>query len=78
MKVQTLVDNFVWLSKAYTKAKAKVAWDTTILPLTKGRIKTLDLEVQTSSLRAKMLIQGLNPRPEPRKIFIRHRVDQLR
>jgi hypothetical protein len=56
-----------------------VAWDITIVPWTKGpKIKILDLEVQTSTLLVKILIQGLNPRLEPWKILIHHKVDQLR
>jgi hypothetical protein len=62
-KVKTLVHNFVWSSKANSKAKAKVAWDATILPLTKGGIKILDPKAQTSTLLAKTLIRGFNPRP---------------
>jgi len=78
-KVKTFVCNFVWLGKTSSKAKAKVAWDTTILPWTKGpKIKILDLEAQTFTLLIKMLIQGFNLRPKPWKILIRHRVDQLK
>jgi hypothetical protein len=78
-KVKTFVCNFVLLGKTNSKAKAKVAWNTTILPWTKGpKIKILDLKVQTFSLLVKMLIQGLNPRPKPWKILISHRVDQLK
>lgn len=78
-KVKTFVCNFFWLGKTNSKAKVKAAWDTTILPWTKGpKIKILDLEAQTFTLLVKMLIQGLNPRLEPWKILIRHRVDQLK
>jgi len=78
-KVETFVCNFFWLGKIDNKAKAKVAWDTTILPWTRGpRIKILDPEVQTSTLLVKMLIQGLNLGLEPWKIPICHRLDQLR
>jgi hypothetical protein len=79
-KVKSLVHNFVWSSKANSKAKtkAKVTWDITILPLIKVGIKILDIEAQTFALLTKMLIQGFNLRPEPWKIFIHHKVDQLR
>jgi len=56
-KVKTFVCNFVWLGKTNSKAKAKVAWDTTILPWSKSpKIKILDLEAQTFTLLVKMLI----------------------
>jgi hypothetical protein len=55
-----------------------MAWDKTILPSINGpKIKILDLEAETFTL-VKMLTRGLNLRPEPWKIFIRHRVDQLK
>jgi len=51
-----LLRNFVWLGKTNSKAKAKVAWDTTILPLTKGGIKIRDPKAQKFALLVKMLI----------------------
>jgi hypothetical protein len=35
-KARNLIKNFVWLGQANGKARAKVSWDTTILPLAKG------------------------------------------
>jgi hypothetical protein len=43
-KVKSLIRNFVWLSQANGKARAKVAWDIAILPLAKGGIKILEPE----------------------------------
>jgi hypothetical protein len=77
-KVKTLVHNYIWSSKSNNKTKVKVTWDTTIFPLTKGGIKILDLEAHTSILFAKMLIQGFNLLPKPWKIFLHHRVDNLK
>jgi hypothetical protein len=70
-----LVHNFVWSSKTNSKAKAKIAWDTTILPLTKGGIKILNPKVQKFALLTKMLIRGSNLGPKPWRIFICHKVD---
>jgi hypothetical protein len=50
------VRNFVWSSKTNSKARAKVAWNITMLPLTKGGIKILDPKVQKFALLVKMLI----------------------
>jgi hypothetical protein len=77
-KVKTLVHNCIWSNKSNNKTRVKVTWDTTILPLTKGGIKILDLEAHTCILFAKMLIQGFNLLPKPWKILLHHRVDNLK
>jgi hypothetical protein len=72
-----LIRNYVWLSQADGKTRAKVAWGTTILPLNNGGIKILDLEAQTIALLTKMLVRGLTPRPKLWKVLLCHWVVNL-
>ncbi len=71
-KVKSLIRNYVCLSQADVKTKAKVAWGSTILPLIDGGIKILDLEAQTITLLTKMLVMGLTPRPKLWKVILCH------
>ncbi len=77
-KVKVLLHNFVWSGKTNNQSRAKVAWDTTILPLVKGGIKIKNPKTQTTTLLAKVLVKGLNPRLEPWKILLRHKINNLR
>lgn len=55
-----------------------MAWGTTIFPLFNGGIKILDLEAQTTTLLAKMLVRGFVPRPKLWKVLLCHWVVNLR
>jgi hypothetical protein len=65
----------VWQTNS--QSKAKIAWDIAILPLTRGGIKILDPKDQITTLFTKMLMKGLNLGPEPWKILLHHRVDNM-
>jgi hypothetical protein len=69
---------FVWLGQATGEARAKVAWDTTTLPLSKRGIKVLDLEVQSTTFLTKMLVKGLALGTKPWEVLLCHRVNNLR
>jgi hypothetical protein len=55
-----------------------VAWDFAIQPHGLGGVKLLDPITQASSLLAKLLIRGLRPGFEPWKIFLLHRLNNIR
>ncbi len=71
-KMKSLIRNLVWSSQADGKARAKVAWDTAILPLAKVGINILDPEAQITTLLTKMLLRGLTPRSKPWKVLLYH------
>jgi hypothetical protein len=69
--------NFIWSEKA-SNARAKVKWETLVLPTTQGGLGIIDPKVQSEALLAKLLIRGLTPGGEPWKEFLRHRANQVR
>jgi hypothetical protein len=70
--------NFVWSSQANGKARAKVAWDTAILPLAKGGINIFDLEAKITTILTKMFIKDFTPWPKPWKVLLCHQVHNLK
>ena len=72
------VRNYIWSGKKESCARAKVKWDTAVLPIVRGGIKILDPQWQTSALPIKLLTRGLSPGYEPWKTLIRFRVAQTR
>jgi hypothetical protein len=63
---------------AHTPARAKVQWDTLVLPTAQGGLGVTDPKSQSKALLAKLLVRGLAPDGEPWKGLIRHKVDQTR
>jgi hypothetical protein len=45
--------------------RAKVGWDSAILPNIQGGVKIFDPFAQASALLAKMITRGLEPGPKP-------------
>jgi hypothetical protein len=70
------VGNFIWSGKA-TNARAKVKWETLILPTSQGGLKIIDPKTQSEALLAKLLIRGLEPGGEPWKELLRHKANQV-
>jgi hypothetical protein len=66
--------NFKWGGKA-ALARAKVKWDTLMLPTTQGGLGIIDPKAQSKAFLAKLLIRGLAPGGEPWKKLIRHKAD---
>jgi hypothetical protein len=56
-QVRGVVRNFIWGEKA-TTTRAKVKWDTLVLPTTKGGLGIIDPKTQFEALLAKLLIKG--------------------
>lgn len=77
LRVRTQIRNFIWSGRADHKARARVAWDTAIIPTIKGGLKVFDPYAQTRALLAKMIPRALIQGPEPWKSFIRYRISQL-
>jgi hypothetical protein len=75
-QVQGVVRNFIWSGKA-TNARAKVKWETLVLPTSQGGLGIIDPETQSEALLAKLLIRGLEPGGEPWKKFLRHKANQV-
>ena len=72
------VRNYIWSGKRESWARAKVRWDTIVLPIVRGGVKVLDPQWQSSALLIKLLIRGLSVGYEPWKSLVRHRVAQSR
>jgi hypothetical protein len=78
LRIRALVRNFIWGGNPDHKVKARVAWDTAIIPTIKGGLKIFDPYAQARALLAKMLNRALVPGAEPWKTFIKHRVANLK
>jgi len=76
-QVRGVVRNFIWGGKA-TTARAKVKWDTLVLPTTKGGLGIIDPKTQSEALLAKLLVRGLTPGGEPWKELLRNKIDQVK
>ena len=72
------VRNYIWSGKRESCARAKVKWDTAVLPIVRGGVKILDPQWQSSALLVKQLIRGLSSGYEPWKVLVRYRVSQTR
>ncbi len=59
-QVRGVVRNFIWSEKA-DNARAKVKWETLVLPIPQGGLGIIDLKTQSKALLAKLLIRGLAP-----------------
>ncbi len=65
-QVRGVVRNFIWGGKA-TIARAKVKWDTLVLPTSKGGLGITDPKTLSKALLAKLFIRALVPGGEPWK-----------
>jgi hypothetical protein len=72
-----IVRNFIWSGKAST-TRAKVKWETLVLPTAQGGLGIIDPKIQSKSLLAKLFIRGLAPGGEPWKELLKHRAGQVR
>jgi hypothetical protein len=57
-QVRGVVRNFIWSGKA-TNARAKVKWETLVLPTSQGGLGIIDPKAQSEALLAKLLVKGL-------------------
>ena len=74
---RALVRNYVWSGQRQSNSRARVKWDTTVLPVVRGGIKILDPQWQ-SALLVKLLLRGLSVGYEPWKALVRYRVAQTK
>ena len=72
------VRNYIWSGKRESCARARVKWDTAVLPIVRGGVKILDPQWQASALLIKLLMRGLSVGYEPWKALVRYRVAQTR
>jgi hypothetical protein len=70
------VKNYIWSGKKESCARAKVRWDTAVLPIVRGGVKILDPQWQASALLIKLLLRGLSVGYKPWKTLVRFRVMQ--
>ncbi len=56
-RVRGVVRNFIWSGKS-TNARAKVKWETLVLPTTQGGLRIIDPKTQSEALLAKLLVRG--------------------
>jgi hypothetical protein len=73
-QVRGVVRNFIWSGKD-VPARAKVKWDTLVLPIAQGGLGIIDPKTQSEALLAKLLVRGLAPGEEPWKELVRHKAD---
>ena len=57
--------------------RAKVAWDSLILPLKQGGVKLLDHELRIQALLVKLFIRGLMLGDAPWRALIQHRINNI-
>jgi len=76
-QIRGIMRNFIWSGKA-SNARAKVKWETLVLPTAQGGLGIIDPKVQSKALLAKLFIRGLVPGGEPWKEFLRHKANQVR
>ena len=60
-----VIRNYIWSRDAYHKARARVAWQTLILPHSLGGVKILDPLNMSLVLLSKFIVQGLEPTKGP-------------
>ena len=71
------IRNYIWLGDAYHIARAKVAWQTLILPHSLGGVEILDPLSTSSALLSKFIIKSLDPTKAPWKTFLLHHINNL-
>ncbi len=76
-QIRGIVRNFIWSGKA-SNARAKVKWETLVLPTAQGGLGIIDPKAQSEALLAKLFVRGLEPGGEPWKELLRHRADQVK
>ena len=72
------IRNYIWSGKRESCARAKVKWDTAILPIVQGGVKILDPQWKASALLIKLLTRGLSVGYEPWKTLVHYRVSQTK
>jgi hypothetical protein len=76
-QIRGIVRNFIWNGKA-SNTRAKVKWETLVLPTAQGGLGIIDPKVQSEALLAKLFIRGLVPGGEPWKELLRHMANQVK
>jgi hypothetical protein len=69
-QVRGVVRNFIWSGKA-ANTRAKVKWETLVLPIPQGGLEIIDPKTQLEALLAKLLTLG----GEPWKELMRHKAN---
>ena len=63
--------NFLWFgSDGSGTSRARVAWQTVILPQIEGSLGIIDPELQSQALLGKLVIRGLTPRGQTWKLLL--------
>jgi len=65
-QIRGIVRNFIWGGRD-TPTRAKVKWDTMVMPTSPGGLGIIDPRAQLEALLAKLLTRGLAPGGEPWK-----------
>ncbi len=76
-QIRGIIRNFIWNGKA-SNTRAKVKWETLILPTAQGELGIIDLKTQSEALLAKLFIRGLTLGGEPWKELLKHRASQVK
>jgi hypothetical protein len=63
-QIKGVIRNFIWGGKAI-RTRAKVKWDSLVLPSSNGGLGIIDPKAQSKALLAKLLVRGLSLGCEP-------------
>lgn len=70
-QLKRLVCNFLWAgSDGMRDTRVNVHWSMVILPIEKGGLGIIDLEMQSQALISKFIVRGLFSSNEPWKAFL--------
>ena len=72
------VRKYMWSGKKVSRARTRMKWDTTVLPIVRGGVKILDLQWQASTLLVKLLKRGLMVEYESWKVLVHFQVLQTK
>jgi hypothetical protein len=76
-QIRGIVRNFIWGGRD-VPTRAKVKWDTMVMPTSRGGLGIIDPRAQSEALLAKLLTRGLAPGGEPWKELIKHKAEQTK
>jgi hypothetical protein len=71
-QIRGIVCNFIWSGKA-SNTRAKVKWETLVLPTAQGGLGIIDPKTQSEALLAKLFVRGLASGGDPWKKLLKHR-----
>jgi hypothetical protein len=75
-QIRGVIQNFIWGGKAI-RYRAKVKWDSFILPSSSRGLGIINPKAQLEALLTKLLVKGLSLGCELWKMILRHHANQV-